>query len=105
MERLLLDRRANLLFLMETKTSVVNVSLLLRNKGFSDSTGVDVDGLRGSLWVGWKSNLSVSILFRSNHLILLSIKDDFNLFGIWLLFMDRPIWRSKRWSGTPSMLR
>lgn len=64
---------------METKSTVDNVSHLLCNKGFVNSMRVDVDGQRGGLWVGWKSNLVISVQYRSKHLILLSIRDDFNL--------------------------
>lgn len=63
--QLLHDRRHGFLFLIETKTSVNNVSHILRNKGFPHCVGFDSSGSSGDLWVGWRSNFAVLVLHQS----------------------------------------
>lgn len=77
--RLVNDRRPSLLFLMETKTTVNSVNHILCNKGFVNLAGFDAEGPSGGLWVGWKANLTASVLHQSKHLILLSVIDEFQL--------------------------
>lgn len=104
--RLIQDKRPGFLFLMETKSTVSNVNHILRNKGFSSSTGCDPEGLRGGLWVGWRSNFAVSVLHLCKNLILLSVRDDFNL--TWrLAFVNGSPYRHQRptvWSQIESLV-
>ncbi|XP_074300802.1 uncharacterized protein LOC141632124 [Silene latifolia] len=60
-------------FLSETKCDVLSVDVLLRPMGFLQSVGCDADGLKGGLWVGWKSSCKLECVFISCNLIILLV--------------------------------
>ncbi|XP_074265842.1 uncharacterized protein LOC141588291 [Silene latifolia] len=60
-------------FLSKTKCDVRSVDVLLCPIGFLQSAGCDADGLKGGLWVGWKSSCKLECVFSSRNLIILLV--------------------------------